>query len=137
MNPHSAGPILPEQPNRQNTYGEESECNSYVIFVTIGTVSPPPFNRVTSQHTPAQKAETLAKLRLARQKVGGEGGIRTHVPVTRQDAFEAPPLRPLRYLSNKTSSPQVAGSPKFPSSLSLPEPRNNSLGYREIGVVPA
>ena len=30
---------------------------------------------------------------------GGEGGIRTHVPVTRQDAFEAPPLRPLRYLS--------------------------------------
>src|SRR4029077_8760841 len=27
--------------------------------------------------------------------VGGEGGIRTHVPVTRQDAFEAPPLRPL------------------------------------------
>ena len=30
---------------------------------------------------------------------GGEGGIRTHVPLTRQDAFEAPPLRPLRYLS--------------------------------------
>ena len=35
---------------------------------------------------------------------GGEGGIRTHVPVTRQDAFEAPPLRPLRYLS-------VSGAP--------------------------
>src|SRR5688572_30952015 len=33
---------------------------------------------------------------------GGEGGIRTHVPVTRQDAFEAPPLRPLRYLSRET-----------------------------------
>ena len=32
-------------------------------------------------------------------KDGGEGGIRTPVPVTRQDAFEAPPLRPLRYLS--------------------------------------
>src|SRR5437867_12779824 len=31
--------------------------------------------------------------------VGGEGGIRTHVPVTRQHAFEARPLRPLRYLS--------------------------------------
>ena len=31
--------------------------------------------------------------------VGGEGGIRTHVPLTGQDAFEAPPLRPLRYLS--------------------------------------
>ena len=30
---------------------------------------------------------------------GGEGGIRTHVPLTGQDAFEAPPLRPLRYLS--------------------------------------
>jgi hypothetical protein len=34
-----------------------------------------------------------------RVKNGGEGGIRTPVPVTRQDAFEAPPLRPLRYLS--------------------------------------
>ena len=33
--------------------------------------------------------------------IGGEGGIRTHVPLTRQDAFEAPPLRPLRYLSAK------------------------------------
>jgi hypothetical protein len=33
--------------------------------------------------------------------IGGEGGIRTHVPVTRQDAFEAPPLRPLRYLSGR------------------------------------
>ena len=32
-------------------------------------------------------------------KDGGEGGIRTHVPLTGQDAFEAPPLRPLRYLS--------------------------------------
>ena len=31
---------------------------------------------------------------------GGEGGIRTHVPVTRQHAFEARPLRPLRYLSD-------------------------------------
>src|SRR5215207_356545 len=33
------------------------------------------------------------------ENYGGEGGIRTPVPVTRQDAFEAPPLRPLRYLS--------------------------------------
>src|SRR3990167_4587389 len=40
------------------------------------------------------------KLRAKRgAKAGGEGGIRTPVPVTRQDAFEAPPLRPLRYLS--------------------------------------
>src|SRR5262245_20011749 len=30
---------------------------------------------------------------------GGEGGIRTHVPVSRQIAFEAIPVRPLRYLS--------------------------------------
>ena len=35
--------------------------------------------------------------------VGGEGGIRTHVPLTGQDAFEAPPLRPLRYLSAEDS----------------------------------
>jgi hypothetical protein len=35
----------------------------------------------------------------ASEGVGGEGGIRTHVPLTGQDAFEAPPLRPLRYLS--------------------------------------
>src|SRR6476620_12465179 len=33
------------------------------------------------------------------QEIGGEGGIRTHLPLTRQDAFEAPPLRPLRYLA--------------------------------------
>ncbi len=37
--------------------------------------------------------------------VGGEGGIRTHVPVTRQDAFEASPLRPLRYLSARRCPP--------------------------------
>src|SRR5215203_3030689 len=39
---------------------------------------------------------------------GGEGGIRTPVPLTRQDAFEAPPLRPLRYLS-------VSGAPAWPA----------------------
>jgi hypothetical protein len=44
--------------------------------------------------------------REAAESNGGEGGIRTHVPVTRQDAFEAPPLRPLRYLSAC-----VAGNP--------------------------
>ena len=41
---------------------------------------------------------------------GGEGGIRTHVPVARQDAFEAPPLRPLRYLSVSSS---VGRKPSF------------------------
>jgi hypothetical protein len=40
-----------------------------------------------------------SSVRVVRAKVGGEGGIRTHVPVTRQIAFEAIPLRPLRYLS--------------------------------------
>jgi hypothetical protein len=43
-------------------------------------------------HPNRQKTEPKAR------DFGGEGGIRTHVPVTRQDAFEAPPLRPLRYL---------------------------------------
>src|SRR5262245_48548463 len=37
--------------------------------------------------------------RIRELRNGGEGGIRTHVPHTGQDAFEAPPLRPLRYLS--------------------------------------
>ena len=41
-----------------------------------------------------ERSERLAK-------DGGEGGIRTHVPLTGQDAFEAPPLRPLRYLSGR------------------------------------
>ena len=49
-------------------------------------------------------------------KAGGEGGIRTPVPVTRQDAFEAPPLRPLRYLSAR-------GEP----SLYLPAPALEEL----------
>src|SRR5690242_558023 len=40
-----------------------------------------------------------ARSHVRRAKSGGEGGIRTHVPLTGQDAFEAPPLRPLRYLS--------------------------------------
>src|ERR1700674_5888623 len=39
-----------------------------------------------------------------KQEIGGEGGIRTHVPVTRQHAFEARPLRPLRYLSASVTS---------------------------------
>ncbi len=39
-------------------------------------------------------------------EIGGEGGIRTHVPLTGQDAFEAPPLRPLRYLSAWQTEPQ-------------------------------
>jgi hypothetical protein len=48
---------------------------------------------------------------------GGEGGIRTHVGVAPQPAFEAGPLRPLRYLSRivspagvpRVGSPDVSG----------------------------
>ena len=55
------------------------------------------------------------------QKVsGGEGGIRTHVPVSRQDAFEAPPLRPLRYLS----APLLYAG-RAPSSARRPTTRVN------------
>ncbi len=32
------------------------------------------------------------------------------MPVTRQDAFEAPPLRPLRYLSGSVRHPRIADS---------------------------
>ena len=59
-------------------------------------------------------AEPSRSSREARAKAGGEGGIRTPVPVTRQDAFEAPPLRPLRYLSLTS----LGGAPlPFPTSL--------------------
>ena len=30
---------------------------------------------------------------------GGDGGIRTHVPISRQNDFESFSLRPLRYVS--------------------------------------
>src|SRR5688500_12071629 len=49
---------------------------------------------------------------------GGEGGIRTPVPVTRQDAFEAPPLRPLRYLS-VLNTLAVAATRRLPSGARL------------------
>ena len=48
---------------------------------------------------------------------GGEGGIRTHVPVTRQDAFEAPPLRPLRYLSARVGLGVLGGPQPGRSAL--------------------
>ena len=48
---------------------------------------------------------TVARSGITRAKAGGEGGIRTHVPLTGQDAFEAPPLRPLRYLSVRRRAP--------------------------------
>ena len=51
-----------------------------------------------SEHTGDARPSTLAYFYVD-DIVGGEGGIRTHVPVTRQTAFEAVPLRPLRYLS--------------------------------------
>ena len=45
------------------------------------------------------EGHSICSFEVTRQENGGEGGIRTHVPLTGQDAFEAPPLRPLRYLS--------------------------------------
>src|SRR5262245_60367835 len=54
---------------------------------------------------------------------GGEGGIRTPVPVTRQDAFEAPPLRPLRYLS------------LFGARGRRPAPRLGSLHYARTSLL--
>src|SRR3954471_2789492 len=45
----------------------------------------------------------MCSQRRTKLEIGGEGGIRTHVPVTRQHAFEARPLRPLRYLSCRTN----------------------------------
>ena len=56
---------------------------------------------------------------------GGEGGIRTHVPVSRQDAFEAPPLRPLRYLSANGPPPTGTAQELTPatSSRRLPADR--------------
>ena len=55
------------------------------------------FHDARTTRWPASRSQRAKRADLA--KAGGEGGIRTHVPVTRQDAFEAPPLRPLRYLS--------------------------------------
>ena len=81
-----------------------------------------------------ERSERLAK-------DGGEGGIRTHVPLTGQDAFEAPPLRPLRYLSVEESqakrtfnySPLAAASfrhhgvPKFVNGPPSTEMRISTL----------
>jgi hypothetical protein len=67
----------------------------------------------------SERSERLAK-------DGGEGGIRTHVPLTGQDAFEAPPLRPLRYLSvfhyarwGPLNIPHLAARSRSPSATSL------------------
>src|SRR6185295_2073986 len=42
---------------------------------------------------------------------GGEGGIRTHVGIAPQPAFEAGPLRPLRYLSGGAILSHTGGRP--------------------------
>jgi hypothetical protein len=57
-------------------------------------------NRHVGSSRITASAENIVRKRF--RCVGGEGGIRTHVPLTGQDAFEAPPLRPLRYLSGRT-----------------------------------
>ena len=61
-----------------------------------------PLHRATahcSGLTARTKAPTHGGKQTRQSDIGGEGAIRTHVPLARQDAFEAPPLRPLRYLS--------------------------------------
>ena len=50
-------------------------------------------------HASERVGESEGRSPSEEKKVGGEGGIRTPVRITPQDAFEAPPLRPLRYLS--------------------------------------
>src|ERR1041385_7626636 len=60
--------------------------------------------------------------------IGGEGGIRTPVPVTRQDAFEAPPLRPLRYLS-------VYLALAFPARAAAVRNRQSSFGPQSAIVI--
>src|SRR6516164_9312666 len=61
---------------------------------------------------------------------GGEGGIRTHVPLTGQDAFEAPPLRPLRYLSAASRSRPDLRLYQRPAPL--PEERLHQLAARVL-----
>ena len=58
----------------------------------------PLFPRAKDTYETRENTRVCMSLKL-NDLFGGEGGIRTHVPVTRQHAFEARPLRPLRYLS--------------------------------------
>ena len=64
---------------------------------------------------PARHEEPL----VAASRRGGEGGIRTHVGVAPQPAFEAGPLRPLRYLSRRrpTENPIADNRPASESEL--------------------
>src|SRR5947199_3987196 len=63
--------------------------------------------------TPTHPSQESLSCLFAIFTVGGEGGIRTHVPVTRQDAFEAPPTTtsvPLRFRT-ETDRSLYRGSP--------------------------
>src|SRR5215813_3583222 len=71
---------------------------------------------------------------LTRAKGGGEGGIRTPVPLAGQDAFEAPPLRPLRYLSRPVGEPQFYCDP--PSVENLLESSRRSSTPNLDGLSP-
>ena len=45
------------------------------------------------------KKKSLNATCVQTQSGGGDGGIRTHVPISRQNDFESFSLRPLRYVS--------------------------------------
>ena len=81
-----------------------------------GLALPTPSDQFTTTSSihglPVRMADLFANSKKFRRN-GGVGGIRTHVPVTRQDAFEAPPLRPLRYLSELSLLLKDATNPKL------------------------
>ncbi len=105
---------MPCMPNDVGRPGRRSACE-YGISLPDLSVRAHPRRRQTSVYRAARTAARTSTERtpksqranthtwetrlVAQRKDGGEGGIRTPVPLTGQDAFEAPPLRPLRYLS--------------------------------------
>src|SRR5262249_16154758 len=57
---------------------------------------------------------------------------RTHVPLTGQDAFEAPPLRPLRYLSVRGRARPAACVARV-----VRVQRTNQYSVRTVSICPA
>src|SRR5438477_4648367 len=93
--------------------------DSSMVRLRQGFGGQPSTTRVTR---PANRSREGSE-RLA--KVGGEGGIRTHVPLTGQDAFEAPPLRPLRYLSGSVC--RAAAGDRLRALASVPTGRKHII----------
>ena len=78
-----------------------------VLLQPLGHLSA--FQQETSSRNDIRRADPPTPLGRARAR-GGEGGIRTHVGVAPQPAFEAGPLRPLRYLSVSAEAERLAAS---------------------------